>query len=68
MADLGFCMLPGLATAFGGEAAAQLTTCSHRIPQRALNHQFPIQALQAWQQKKPELFIKPVYKQAGLDM
>jgi transposase InsO family protein len=44
-----------------------LATYNHRIPQRALNHQSPVQALQAWQKKKPELFVKRVYKQAGLD-
>ena len=40
---------------------------NHHIPQRALNHQAPIQALKKWQSEKPELFIKRVYKQAGLD-
>jgi len=44
-----------------------LATYNHRIPQRALDHQSPVQALQAWQKKKPELFVKRVYKQAGLD-
>jgi transposase InsO family protein len=44
-----------------------LATYNHRIPQRALNHQSPVQALIAWQQKKPELFVKRVHKQAGLD-
>jgi len=32
-----------------------------------LNHQTPIQALKKWQTEKPELFVKRVYKQAGLD-
>ena len=45
-----------------------LATYNHRIPQRALDHQSPVQALQAWQKKKPELFVKRVYKQAGLDI
>ena len=40
---------------------------NHHIPQRALNHQTPIQALKKWQTEKPELFVKRVYKQAGLD-
>ncbi|PIW72892.1 MAG: IS481 family transposase, partial [Hydrogenophilales bacterium CG12_big_fil_rev_8_21_14_0_65_61_21] len=31
------------------------------------NHQTPIQALKKWQTEKPELFVKRVYKQAGLD-
>ena len=44
-----------------------LTTYNHHIPQRALSHQSPIQALKRWQINKPGLFIKRVYKQAGLD-
>lgn len=40
---------------------------NHHIPQRALNHQTPIQALKKWHDEKPELFVKRVYKQAGLD-
>ncbi|MDP2433376.1 MAG: IS481 family transposase, partial [Pseudomonadota bacterium] len=40
---------------------------NHHIPQRALLHQTPIQALKKWQTEKPELFVKRVYKQAGLD-
>jgi hypothetical protein len=32
-----------------------------------LNHQTPIQALKKWQEEKPELFLKRVYNQAGLD-
>ena len=41
---------------------------NHNIPQRALKHQTPIQALKKWQEKKPELFVKRVYNQAGLDI
>ena len=44
-----------------------MTTYNHHIPQRALNHQSPIQALKRWQVDKPELFVKRVYKHAGLD-
>ena len=44
-----------------------LTTYNHHIPQRALRHQSPVQALKRWQIDKPGLFIKRVYKQAGLD-
>ena len=44
-----------------------MTTYNHPIPQRALNHQSPIQALKRWQIDKPELFVMRVYKQAGLD-
>ncbi|MBB5606764.1 hypothetical protein HDE71_001183 [Janthinobacterium sp. S3M3] len=40
---------------------------NHNIPQRALNNETPIQATQKWQAKKPELFVKRVYNQAGLD-
>ena len=40
---------------------------NHSIPQRALKHQTPIQALKMWQEKKPDLFVKRVYNQAGLD-
>jgi hypothetical protein len=40
---------------------------THNIPQRALKHMTPIQALKEWQKKKPELFVKRVYNQAGLD-
>lgn len=32
-----------------------LSIYNHSIPQRALHHQTPIQALKAWRQKKPEL-------------
>ena len=40
---------------------------NHRIPQRALNHLSPVQALKKWQAEKPELFVKRVYNQPGLD-
>lgn len=40
---------------------------NHNIPQRASKHQTPIQALKNWQQEKPDLFVKRVYKQTGLD-
>jgi transposase InsO family protein len=42
-------------------------TYNHHIPQRALNHLSPIEALQEWRKKSPELFVKRVYKQAELD-
>jgi transposase InsO family protein len=55
----------------GGELEATLTryvqTYNHRIPQRALDHQSPIQALQKWRSDKPELFKKRVINQSGLD-
>jgi transposase len=40
---------------------------NHHIPQRALGHVAPVDALKEWRQKKPGLFKKNVYKQAGLD-
>lgn len=45
-----------------------LDTYNHRIPQRALNHLSPIQALKLWQAKQPDLFHKRVYELSGLDM
>jgi transposase InsO family protein len=42
-------------------------TYNQLIPQRALGHQTPVQALAAWQAKKPELFVIRVQKQPGLD-
>jgi transposase InsO family protein len=40
---------------------------NHSIPQRALGHISPIQALKDWQQKRPALFKKHVYNLTGLD-
>jgi transposase InsO family protein len=40
---------------------------NHHIPQRALGHLTPVQALKKWQASHPLLFHKKVYKQAGLD-
>jgi len=48
-------------------ASASGDTYNHRIPQRALDHRNPIQALKAWRDKKPELFVKRVYEQTELD-
>jgi len=46
-----------------------LNVYSHSIPQRALNNETPIQAMKNWAAaKKPELFDKRVYNQAGLDI
>lgn len=42
-------------------------TYNHLIPQRALKHISPIQALKDWHAKRPELFNKRVYNQPGLD-
>ena len=44
-----------------------LKTYNHQIPQRALKHLSPVQALKDWHKKKPELFKKRVYNQPGLD-
>ncbi|MEJ6003694.1 IS481 family transposase [Paucibacter soli] len=46
---------------------AYLKTYNHAIPQRALAHQTPVQALKKWRSEKPDLFNKRVYEQAGLD-
>lgn len=60
-------------TRFGSRAELESTLrnsvkiYNHSIPQRALEHQTPIRALKDWQAKKPELFRKRVYNQAGLD-
>jgi len=42
-------------------------TYNHHIPQRALGHLSPIDALKSWREKKPALFLKRVDKQAELD-
>ena len=44
-----------------------LSTYNHLIPQRALKHQSPIQALQKWRAERPDLFVKRVNKLPGLD-
>ena len=44
-----------------------LKTYNHHIPERALHYQSPVQALKYWQRKKPDLFVKRVYEQSGLD-
>jgi len=43
------------------------STYNNHIPQKALNHLSPVQALKQWQSDKPELFVKKVYKQTGPD-
>ena len=40
---------------------------NHNIPQRALDNETPMQAMKKWRAKKPELLVKGVYNQAGLD-
>jgi transposase InsO family protein len=41
---------------------------NHELPQAALGHRAPIEALKEWQQKRPDLFRKKVYQLTGLDM
>ena len=45
-----------------------LQVYNHYIPQRALGHITPIEALKKWQKKKPKLFVKKVYNLAGRDI
>jgi hypothetical protein len=45
----------------------RLKVYNHHIPQRAIGSKTPIQALKGWQRQKPELFVKRVYEQTGLD-
>jgi transposase InsO family protein len=40
---------------------------NHHIPQKALNHQSPVQRMKEWQSSHPHLFRKKVYHLAGLD-
>jgi len=60
-------------TRFGSAAELESTLRNYvkiynnNIPQRALKHQTPIQALKQWHAERPELFTKRVYNQAGLD-
>ncbi|BCX88252.1 transposase, IS481 family [Methylomarinovum tepidoasis] len=41
---------------------------NHQIPQKALGHISPVQALKDWQKKRPELFKKRVHNLTGLDI
>ncbi len=41
---------------------------NQHIPQKALGHISPIAAMKKWYTKKPQLFKKRVYNQAGLDI
>ena len=42
-------------------------TYNNMIPQRALKHLSPIQALKNWRSQRPDLFVKRVHEQPGLD-
>ncbi len=57
-------------------AAAELSTAlahylrlyNEQIPQRALGHIAPLQALKAWREKEPERFVAEIYNLPGLDI
>jgi hypothetical protein len=59
-------------TRFGSAAELESTLrnfvkiYNHNIPQRALKHQTPIQALKDWREKQPDLFAKRVYNKRVL--
>jgi len=61
-------------TRFGSRAELETTLrnyvkiYNHNIPQRALNHKTPIQALKEWGEKRPELFRKRVYNSRVLTL
>jgi transposase InsO family protein len=59
-----FCSRAGLETTL----LNYLKLYNHHIPQRAIGAKTPIQALKEWQKKKPELFVKRVFDQTGLDI
>ena len=40
---------------------------NHHLPQKALGHLTPVEALKEWRKKKPDIFVKRVYKQARPD-
>jgi hypothetical protein len=45
-----------------------LAAYNHHIPQRALAHRTPVQAIEEWRLKKPgSIRFVPIYDQAGLD-
>ena len=60
-------------TRFGSSADPESTLRNNvkvnnqNIPQRALNHKTPAQALKDWHEKHPELFRKRVHNQPALD-
>jgi transposase InsO family protein len=38
------------------------------IPQRALGHVSPLDALKSWREKEPDRFVSEIYNLPGLDM
>jgi hypothetical protein len=45
-----------------------LLAYNHSIPQQAIGHQSPIDALASWYTQHPELFARAVHNQAERDM
>jgi hypothetical protein len=45
-----------------------VATYNHHIPQRALGHISPVEALQEWYRKEPDLFVSEVNNLPGLDI
>ncbi|CAB5682767.1 Uncharacterised protein [Comamonas aquatica] len=41
---------------------------NHHLPQKALGHEAPVQALKKWKMKAPDLFVKNVRNHPGPDM
>ena len=37
------------------------------LPQKALGHKTPLQAMRTWRQERPDLFVRRTHNQAGLD-
>jgi len=63
-----------LATHFRSREGMQttITRCYEKLyneylPQRALDHHTPLQAMRAWREKRPDLFVRKPQNQAELD-
>jgi len=60
-------------TRFASSSELESTLCNylkiynHNISHRALSNETPVPAIKKWQAEKPELFVKRVYNQTGLD-
>jgi hypothetical protein len=44
-----------------------VTVYNHHLPQRALGHVCPVEALEQWRVKQPELFVSEINNLPGLD-
>jgi len=44
-----------------------LKVYNHHLPQKALGHKTPTEALKSWREKSPDLFVKRIYNQARPD-